>query len=280
MTGICQIDYTASPPGRVCQSCTDGVRGGEETDVDCGGSGCEPCNADGTRKRALHFTLPFLAFLRSKARAFHYCTAFPFVSAYKARAFHYALPFLVFPPSEATRAFLPSGFPNGPQTCLIARDCRTQNCFEGTCISHFNGIRDGDESDADCGGVLGATCAQDQGCVSGDDCRTGICGDDSICRTLSAEERCSNSAMDGSETAVDCGGSLCSRLGFLCGIGEACSADSDCAAGNCHPEDGCVSCQNSLADGDDSRWRDCHSAVPPSTFSRCINSDGERASAK
>ena len=29
-----------------------------------------------------------------------------------------------------------------------------------------------------------------------------------------------------------------------------------------------------------SRWRDCHSAAPPSTFSRCFNSDGERASAK
>ena len=28
------------------------------------------------------------------------------------------------------------------------------------------------------------------------------------------------------------------------------------------------------------RWRGCHSAAPPSTFSRCINSDGERASAK
>ena len=26
--------------------------------------------------------------------------------------------------------------------------------------------------------------------------------------------------------------------------------------------------------------RDCHSAAPPSTFSRCFNSDGERASEK
>ena len=29
-----------------------------------------------------------------------------------------------------------------------------------------------------------------------------------------------------------------------------------------------------------SHWRDCHSAASPSTFSRCFNSDGERASAK
>ena len=35
----------------------------------------------------------------------------------------------------------------------------------------------------------------------------------------------------------------------------------------CGPEGGC------------SRRRDCHSAAPPSTFSRCFNSDGERASA-
>ena len=32
--------------------------------------------------------------------------------------------------------------------------------------------------------------------------------------------------------------------------------------------------------GNSSRRRDCHSAAPPSTFSRCFNSDGERASAK
>ena len=32
--------------------------------------------------------------------------------------------------------------------------------------------------------------------------------------------------------------------------------------------------------GGGSHWRDCHSAAPPSTFSRCFNSDGERASAK
>ena len=29
-----------------------------------------------------------------------------------------------------------------------------------------------------------------------------------------------------------------------------------------------------------SRPRDCHSAAPPSTFSRCFNGDGERASAE
>ena len=33
-------------------------------------------------------------------------------------------------------------------------------------------------------------------------------------------------------------------------------------------------------DGCFSRWRDWHSAAPRSTFSRCVNSDGERASAK
>ena len=32
--------------------------------------------------------------------------------------------------------------------------------------------------------------------------------------------------------------------------------------------------------GASSRRRDCHSAAPPSAFSRCFNSDGERASAE
>ena len=35
-----------------------------------------------------------------------------------------------------------------------------------------------------------------------------------------------------------------------------------------------------FSDGTDSPCRGCHSAAPPSTFSRCTNSDGERASAK
>ena len=33
-------------------------------------------------------------------------------------------------------------------------------------------------------------------------------------------------------------------------------------------------------DGKSSRRRDCHSAATPSTFSRCINRDGESASAE
>ena len=44
--------------------------------------------------------------------------------------------------------------------------------------------------------------------------------------------------------------------------GLGCESSSDCASGMC------------------SHWRDCHSAAPPSTFSRCFNSDGERVSAK
>ena len=32
--------------------------------------------------------------------------------------------------------------------------------------------------------------------------------------------------------------------------------------------------------GTSSRRRDCHSTAPPSTFSRCFNSDGEAVSAK
>ena len=35
-----------------------------------------------------------------------------------------------------------------------------------------------------------------------------------------------------------------------------------------------------FAFGEASRRRDCHSATPPSTVSRCFNRDGERASAK
>jgi hypothetical protein len=44
-----------------------------------------------------------------------------------------------------------------------------------------DGVLDGNESDVDCGGSCGATCADGQRCLGNADCRGGVCGGDGRC---------------------------------------------------------------------------------------------------
>ena len=91
-------------------------------------------------------------------------------------------------------------------------------------ISCTNGVRDGDESDVDCGGadcaacVVGATCRADADCASGH-CIGGRCLD----------PPCMNQVKDRLETDVDCGGLECPP----CGDGKRCGAAGDCSGASC-----------------------------------------------
>src|SRR5260221_1776996 len=64
---------------------------------------------------------------------------------------------------------------------------------------------------------------------------------------------CSSGALDGDETDVDCGGTLCAP----CALGGACRADSDCANQSCS-EGVCrrTGCANRKGDGSGTD-RDC-----------------------
>jgi hypothetical protein len=90
-----------------------------------------------------------------------------------------------------------------------------------------DGMIDDGETGIDCGGTSACGgCSADvctgtgQGnCVSGLYCAAGICGNDS----------CHDGITDNGESSVDCGGSTCGA----CGIGKACTIDSDCAPWLC-----------------------------------------------
>jgi hypothetical protein len=98
-------------------------------------------------------------------------------------------------------------------------------CEEGSCISAppdntcFDRVKDGDESDVDCGGSC-RSCKQDEACTSATDCQSASC-DAGSCRASS----CSDGVRDGFETDVDCGGP-CDR----CAIGARCYLSEDCGA--------------------------------------------------
>ncbi len=80
-----------------------------------------------------------------------------------------------------------------------------------------------DETDVDCGGRTCAPCADEKRCITGTDCASAICTNQ-VCQPPS----CSDLAVNGSETDLNCGGS-CPE----CEEGRHCRVDEDCKTGAC-----------------------------------------------
>ncbi len=66
-----------------------------------------------------------------------------------------------------------------------------------------NGVKDGAESDVDCGGGTCGACADGATCNGPADCVSGSCNN-GVCGGMAAA--CDNNKQDGSETGIDCGG--------------------------------------------------------------------------
>jgi hypothetical protein len=89
-------------------------------------------------------------------------------------------------------------------------------------------IRNGNETDVDCGGSCGP-CAFDQRCAAAADCESEHCAD-GRCAPLP----CQNGVQDGTETDVDCGGPTC----HPCAGGRHCRVATDCANQRCDAASG------------------------------------------
>lgn len=100
-----------------------------------------------------------------------------------------------------------------------------QVCQSNTCVTRptcTDGIKNGTESDVDCGGSC-TPCANGLRCNSGTDCQSKVCVS-GTCRVPA----CNDGVKNGSETDVDCGGT-CPK----CANGRNCSTNNDCASGIC-----------------------------------------------
>lgn len=123
------------------------------------------------------------------------------------------------------------------KACTNDLDCKSGDCFEGVCIRKpggdcNDGVKNGDETDTDCGGPLcpvcgaGRKCKINSDCVSGNSCNSGICG---------GGPTCFDRKQNGNETDEDCGGDSfngaekCPR----CDNGDKCQKNADCFSGNC-----------------------------------------------
>lgn len=101
-----------------------------------------------------------------------------------------------------------------------------------------DGIKDGNETDVDCGGGVCVGCGPSKRChvdrdcggatVSGCDADGGGCFCDATSRTC-VYSHCYDHTRDEGETGLDCGGGFCAP----CVDGQGCVQDSDCVNGAC-----------------------------------------------
>lgn len=116
--------------------------------------------------------------------------------------------------------------------------------WAGVCA--VDGVRNGEETDVDCGGGVCPACGDSKGCRESADCASHICRQ-GVC----AKPACDDGAKNGDETDVDCGGSC-----GACGPGAGCSSDADCVSGDCK-NGACVSSCSDNAKGGSETDVDC-----------------------
>jgi hypothetical protein len=99
------------------------------------------------------------------------------------------------------------------------------------------------EADLDCGGPDCHGCALGQHCSDSPDCAEGMC-----IAGFCQEPGCDNSALDGDETGVDCGGSC-----KPCRDGQPCLGAADCKSKVCGEDELCASatCMDGVRNGDE-----------------------------
>ncbi len=88
-----------------------------------------------------------------------------------------------------------------------------------------NKVKDGEETDVDCGGSRCQKCLDGKNCIGNADCAGNSCNAQKKCVTPT----CVDNIKNGAETDVDCGGGVCRP----CPIGRNCTTDTDCGSNSC-----------------------------------------------
>jgi hypothetical protein len=206
LSGSCAITVF-TPEGK------DGIRNGDEADVDCGGFGLNKCAEDRACTQSGDCASGVCSACTKSGCTGMVCT----------------LPSCTDSVANGSETDIDCGGScsdkcANDQKCMADGDCASTFCRKGLCVSACNNsIKDGTEADVDCGGSCSAKCAEGQPCGTGDDCASAYCTS-AVCVS-----HCATSAKDGDETDIDCGGSCSTK----CSGGRACSVDGDCTSGAC-----------------------------------------------
>jgi hypothetical protein len=140
--------------------------------------------------------------------------------------------------------------------CKVGADCVSLSCQAGKCAAptSSDGVKNGDETDVDCGGSTGKLCADTKGCKAAADCISKSC-QAGKCAAPTATDGIKN----GDETDVDCGGSS----GKKCVDNKDCKAAADCASLLCNGTGKCaVPSVDGVKNGDETDV-DCGGANTP-----------------
>jgi formylglycine-generating enzyme required for sulfatase activity len=95
-----------------------------------------------------------------------------------------------------------------------------------------DGVKNGDETDVDCGGSVAPKCAPGKACLVPADCESAVCAG-KVCQ----EPRPDDGVKNGDETDIDCGGSAAPK----CEIGKGCEVHDDCTSDGCAYDKRCAS---------------------------------------
>lgn len=165
--------YTCSDGFCAPPSCDDGVRNGEESDVDCGGSCVDRCVLGGGCFRDLDCQAHLLC--DDGRCATNSCDDFV-VSGDETD---------VDCGGSACPGCIEGALCIGDDDCAGALHCdmETGRCGDSATASCTNSVRDGDETDVDCGGSCPA-CAELEGCVVVEDCADAMTCAAGLCQNV------------------------------------------------------------------------------------------------
>lgn len=121
--------------------------------------------------------------------------------------------------------------------CTTGAGCASGVCSpEGNCLAptSTDNVKNGTETDVDCGGAAAPICGPTKRCLATTDCDSGVCTGGS-CQAPEFNDGVKN----GTETDVDCGGAG-TNAATKCDVGKTCSAHGDCKSDGCGDDNKCA----------------------------------------
>jgi len=148
----------------------------------------------------------------------------------------------------------------------VLSDCKSGVCSQGVCEAPDcqDRVRNGDETDVDCGGPDCSGCATGENCSKDSDCRS------SSCKAGICQPSCTDNVQNGGETDVDCGGPDCQP----CSPGSNCSKNSDCKKTKCQNGTCKPTCSDGFENGSESDV-DCGGSCSGCDVGQSCNQDSD-----